>query len=80
MKVTAAAMFLSAGMFLASNSMNAEGRQGAFPRLPPQLSLSSPRPTPTMTPAPCPGDLNGDRKVTIAEVVRIVRSALNGCP
>ncbi|MEO8603369.1 MAG: hypothetical protein ABI629_12405 [bacterium] len=29
---------------------------------------------------PCPGDTNGDRAVTIAEVIAAVSSSLNGCP
>ena len=38
-----------------------------------------PTPTNTGIVSPCPGDLNGDGKVTVDELVRAVNSALDGC-
>ena len=44
----------------------------------PSPTAQSPSPTPTS--APCLGDEDGDRRVTIDELVRAVGNALNGCP
>jgi hypothetical protein len=44
----------------------------AFYDLPLQLSLAGPQ--------PCPGDSNGDDRVTIDEIVAAVNSALRQCP
>jgi hypothetical protein len=37
-------------------------------------------PSPTGTAAPCDGDLDANRQVTIAELIRAVNSSVNGCP